>query len=71
MELTFKKEYWNKAKTKGVLISTSNLADGVNYYLTYITLSHFNTYFINESYKQKESIMSKGKAISEAKRLIA
>ena len=66
----YKKEYWNKAKTKGVLISRSKLADGFNYYLTYMTLGAFKTYVINDSYKQKESIMSEAKAIAEAKKLI-
>ena len=71
----YKKEYWNKAKTKGVLISRSKLADGFNYYLTYMTLSFFklnnkNAYVINDSYKQKESIMSEAKAITQAKKLI-
>jgi hypothetical protein len=66
----YKKEYWNKAKTKGVIISRSKLADGFNYYLTYMTLNAFKTYVINNSYKQKESIMSEAKAIAEAKKLI-
>lgn len=69
--VNYKKEYWNKDKTKGVLISRRKFPDGFNYYLTYMTLGVFKTtYVINESYKQKEDIMSEAKAISEAKKLI-
>jgi len=64
----YKKEYWNELKTKGVIINRTKLSDGYNYYLTLINGS--NTSFINESYKQIESILSEKKAIQQAKKLI-
>jgi hypothetical protein len=67
----YKKEYWNKSKTKCVMITRSKLSDGYNYYLTVLRKGGLhNSYVIDESIKQKESILSEAEAIKQAKRLI-
>ena len=65
----YKKEYWNKTKTKQAIITRSKYADGYNYYITIVKKGNFSSFVIDSSYKQKE-ITSEQKAIEEAKRAI-
>lgn len=70
MAINYKKEISNKAKTKFVIITRTKLSDGYNYYLMLLTLASNKKFVINESYKQKQSILSEAKAITEAKKLL-
>lgn len=66
----YKKEVSNSSKTKFVIITRSKLSDGYNYYLTLLSRQSSGKVFINESYKQKESIMSEKLALETAKKLV-
>jgi hypothetical protein len=66
----YKKEVSNSAKTKFVIITRSKLSDGYNYYLTLLSKQSSGRILINESYKQKESILSEKLAIATAKKLL-
>jgi len=66
----YKKEVSNAAKTKIVIITRSKLSDGYNYYLTLLGKQSSGKIFVNESYKQKDSILSEKLAIATAKKLV-
>ena len=68
---SYKKQYWNEAKTKSVLIHRTRLSDGYNYYIMLLAKawSVNSPLFINESFKQVDEILSEESAIKIAKEL--
>ncbi len=66
----YKKEVSNTSKTKFVIITRSKLSDGYNYYLTLLSKNSSGKVFINESYKQKDSINSEKEALAVAKKIV-
>ena len=65
----YKKEYWNKPKTKCVIITRTKLSDGYNYYLMVIKKGMYGKMVVDDSLKQKE-ILSEKDAITTAKKLL-
>jgi hypothetical protein len=60
----------NSERTKKVTITRTKLSDGYNYYLNVFVLNGYNHFIVSDKYKQKESILSKRKAIEVAEQLI-
>ena len=65
----YKKEYWNKYKTKCVIITRGIFSDGYNYYLMVINKGMYGKMVIDGTFKQKE-ILSEKEAIKTAKKLL-
>ena len=66
----YKKEVSNSTKTKIVIITRTKLSDGYNYYLTLLGKHSSGKMFVNETYKQKNSILSEREALATAKKLV-
>jgi hypothetical protein len=65
------KELINSQKNRKVLISRTLFSDGYNYYMTVFAYNKYlNFWFINENYKQSDTILSFKKAIDKAKKII-
>lgn len=65
----YKKEYWNKSKTKYVTVTRSKFSDGYNYYLIVINKGMYGEIVIDDTFKQKE-ILTEKEAIKTAKKLL-
>jgi hypothetical protein len=60
----------NAERTRKVVITRTMLSDGYNYYLTLLALSPLFNDFVIIDYCQKETILSKQKAIEIAENLV-
>ena len=60
----------NSERTKKVVITRNKLSDGYNYYISIFVLNAYNHLVVSNKYIQKESILSKQKAIEIADKLI-
>jgi hypothetical protein len=66
----YKKEVSNSTKTKIVIITRTKLSDGYNYYLMLLGKHPSGIMFVNQTYKQKNSILSEREALATAKKLV-
>lgn len=65
---SYKKELWNKANTKGVIIFRRQHSEGYSYFLTSLRRNQQGTFVTYAA--TSETILSEKKAIAEAKKLI-
>lgn len=65
------REINNHNQSKKAIISREMYSDGYNYYICILQLNEeHNIYFINDNFKQKETILSYKKAIQYAKNIL-
>lgn len=66
------KTIYNADKTKCVTINRELYTDGYNYYLSLLILNtDCNVYFINDGYKQIDTILSYKEALQTANNLLS
>lgn len=71
VDKAYKKQVANTNNTKFVFISRTKLSDGYNYYLTLLQRDYLGRFYINESYVQKNSILSEKEALATAKKVVS